>query len=64
MDEKSLNVIQESIRHTMSLMRLLACENYPYTEFKDRDIGRMYYELNVMSICISNKLDAAGKKAG
>lgn len=56
-DAKTLTVIQDSIHHTMSIIRTLACENYPYTEFDDSDIGRMYYEMNTMCLCISNKIN-------
>ena len=63
-DVKTLQVVQDSIRHTMDVIRVLACENYPHTEFYDSDIGRMYYEMNTMCMCITKKIDAAegGKK--
>ena len=57
MNKKSLEAIQEAVRHARDIVCILACENYPRTPFEDSDLVKMFYELNTMSITLSKKID-------
>lgn len=58
MTKKELTVIQNCIRNAKSSIEELACENYPFTEFCDRELGEMFYTLNDMGRTLSRKIEA------
>lgn len=58
MTKKQLVVIQRNIRNAKETIEELACENYPFTEFCDPDLEKMFYDLNIMCITLGNKIDS------
>lgn len=63
MNKKELTVILNSVRHARNNIDVLGFENYPYGMTKDKDIQKMYYELNDMCILLSTKIKGASSKA-
>lgn len=61
MTEKTLQVIQSAINHTMHTIEALACEDYPHTPFEDKEIGELYYELVYRSVVIGEKIKESGQ---
>lgn len=56
MDEKRLEAIYGAVRHAKETVEVLACENFPYTNFEDDDLRKMFYDLNDMCILLSQKI--------
>lgn len=56
---KELKSIRSAIRHAKQLIQELACEDYPFTEFEDKDLSDMFYELNDMCVAFTAKIEAA-----
>lgn len=56
---KELKCLHSAIWHVKELIEELDCEDYPFTEFQDPDLCKMFYELNDMSIAITKKIDEA-----
>lgn len=63
MNKKELTVILNSVRHALNNIDVLGFENCPYGMIKDKDIQKMYYELNDMCILLSTKIKGASNKA-
>lgn len=63
MTVKELNCIYSSVWNAKEIIENLACENYPYTEFEDKQMRKMFYDLNRMCITINRKIKAAEKAA-
>lgn len=40
LDKKSLFVIQNALWHACDTIKYLACENYPNTDFQDKDLEK------------------------
>ena len=59
MTKKELNVILHGVRHARNNIDVLGFENYPYGMTEDKDIQKMYYELNDMCILLSAKIKRA-----
>ena len=59
MTKKELNVIFNSVRHAQNNIEVLGFENYPYGMAEDKDIRKMYYELNDMCILLNEKIKGA-----
>lgn len=57
MTPKELTIIQNCIRNAKASIEVLACDNYPFSEFKDPDLRDMFYSLNDMSQAITRKLE-------
>lgn len=58
MTKKELCVIRECIRGAQQVIKSLACEDYPFTEFCDSDFRDMYYSLNSMAMSLTSKIEA------
>ena len=58
MTKKELNVILKSLSHAQDVIEDLACENYPWSTFKDNELRDMFYRLNDMCLTIDKKLEA------
>lgn len=58
MTKKELTVIQHCIRNAKESIEELACENYPFTDFYDKELADMFLELNNMCITITRKIEA------
>lgn len=56
MDIKSLTVIRAAIWSAKDIIEELACEDYPYTPFKDEDLSDIFYQLNSMGIALTEKI--------
>lgn len=56
MDIKSLTVIRTAIRSAKYIIEELACEDYPYTPFEDKDLSDMFYQLNSMVMALTEKI--------
>lgn len=61
MNEKALRTIYNCISNAKDAIEMLACENYPFTEFMDADLGEMFYQLNSMCIAVTRKIEALKK---
>lgn len=59
MTKKELSVILNSIRNAQNNIEVLGFENYPYGMAEDKDIQKMYYELNDMCILLNEKIKGA-----
>ena len=57
MEIRKLKTILAALRNARDTIEMLATENFPYTDFEDEEIGKMFYELNKMAITMSNKID-------
>jgi hypothetical protein len=55
MTAKQLQVIHEVLWAAKETIQLLACDDYPYGEFKDEELCKMYFTLNEMCIKVTNK---------
>ena len=58
---RKLKTILAALRNARETIELLATENFPYTDFEDEEIRKMFYELNNMAIAMSNKIDVLEK---
>ena len=63
MNEKALVVILDALRHARDTVEVLACENYPYTDFYDDRFKEIFYDLNDMNIKVSKIIDDQKKEA-
>lgn len=54
---KELKQIRNAVWHARETVELLATENFPFTDIEDAEIRDIFYNLNEMSITISNKID-------
>lgn len=61
MNVKALWTIYNCISNAQDAIEMLACENYPYTEFVDKELGDMFYQLNSMCIAVTKKIEALKK---
>ena len=59
MTKKELTVILKALSHAQDVIEDLACENHPWTPFKDPELSDMFYRLNDMCITVNKKLEAA-----
>ena len=59
---KELECVASAIRHTKEVIAQLGCENYPFSQFDDEDIGEMFYSLNDMVMAIDGKIDVLERK--
>lgn len=64
MTQKELTVILRNIRNARDTIEELANENYPYTEFCDKDLSDMHLKLNIMCTKICDKIDKLEKMEG
>ena len=55
--KKKLKAVYVALLNARDTIEILFCENYPYTDFEDEDLCKMFYELNNMAIEIRNKID-------
>ena len=63
MNEKALRVIHDAIRHARDSIGDLACENYPFTNFSDARLEKLFYGLNDMDIEVTKIIDEQKKEA-
>lgn len=63
MNEKALDVILDALRHARDTVEFLACENYPYTDFHDKRLKKIFYDLNDMNIKVTKIIDEQKKEA-
>ena len=56
MDIKSLTVIRTAIRSAQDIIEEIACEDYPHTPFKDKDLSDIFYQLNSMGMALTEKI--------
>ena len=56
MSIKHLEVIQSAIRNARNSIEILSCENYPYTDFFDEELEKMFVDLSKMSILLTKKI--------
>lgn len=54
---KHLEAIQCAIRHAKDTIEILACENYPYTDFFDEEFRKMFVDLTKMSLLLTKKVE-------
>ena len=63
MNEKALDVILSALRHSRDKVEALACENYPFTDFYDERLKKIFYDLNDMDIKVTKIIDEQKKEA-
>ena len=63
MNKKELRLIRNIIANAMDAITLLACDNYPYTDFKDDYFREVFYQLNDIGFNISKKIAACDENA-
>lgn len=56
MEIRKLEAILTVLRSARETVELLAAENFPFTDFEDPELGKIFYKLNDMSITIANKI--------
>ena len=59
MTKKELRIIRDAIGLAQSASEALACENYPYTDFDEKYLNDMHYDLNDMWLKLSEKIKEA-----
>ena len=50
-------------QNAMDAITLFACDNYPYTDFKDDYFREVFYQLNDIGFSISKKIAACDENA-
>lgn len=59
---KELKQIRNSLYNARDTVEILGTENYPFTNFEDKEIRDIFYNLNEMAITISNKIHVLENK--
>lgn len=62
MEIKKLEVIQGIIRTAKDTIITLAWDNYPYGNAQDKDLEKIFYDLNSMCIVLTDKIDQMSQK--
>ena len=62
MDIKSLTVIRTAIRSARDIIEELACEDYPYTPFEDKDLRDIFYQLNSVEMALTEKMESMERR--
>ena len=63
MNKQELRLIRNIIANAMDAITLLACDNYPHTDFKDDYFREVFYQLNDIGFSISKKIAACDENA-
>ena len=58
MNKKELRLIRNIITNAQDAIELLACDNYPYTDFHDDYFREVFYQLNDIAFSISKKIES------
>lgn len=58
MTTNELKCILDAVRHAEQTMLNLGSDNYPYTDFKDKEINEYFICLLNMEIALSKKIKA------
>lgn len=64
MNENAIWVIHDAIRHARDAIEKLACENYPFTDFSDARLEKMFYDLNNMDMTVTKIIREQKRRDG